>query len=198
MIGIMVPEARIERTEHGLAPAGEGWFVINAREARWQRRPGRGMRLGLTGTTDEECETYFPQLGVNIAVLHPGEPLAMYHWEVDAEAFLVLSGEALLLVEGQERSLEQWDFFHCPPHTAHTIIGAGEGPCSVLAIGAREHMADDEWGGYRPDQAAIERRAGVDHETSDATIAYARFPAPTPAAYEHGWLPPLANGPEAR
>jgi glyoxylate utilization-related uncharacterized protein len=31
----------------------------------------------------------------------------------------VLYGEALLLVEGQERPLRQWDFVHCPPETPY-------------------------------------------------------------------------------
>ena len=67
-------------------------------------------------------------------MLGPGEPIGMYHWETDQEDFLVLSGEALLIVEGQERPLRQWDFVHCPPKTEHMIVGAGDGPCVVLAI----------------------------------------------------------------
>jgi hypothetical protein len=31
--------------------------------------------------------------------------MAMYHWEADQEHFLVLSGDALLIVEGEERPL---------------------------------------------------------------------------------------------
>ncbi len=31
----MTPEAPLERTEHGPMAAGKGWFVLNAREARW-------------------------------------------------------------------------------------------------------------------------------------------------------------------
>src|SRR5438067_436967 len=85
----MVPEAPLERTEHGLVPGGEGWFVLNAREARWHHRKGRA-RLAFTGTTEFEVETYFPHLGVNLAILERDEALSMYHWEGDPEAFLVL------------------------------------------------------------------------------------------------------------
>jgi len=185
----MVPEAPPEQTEVGLAPAGGGWFVLNAREARWRHRAGRGDSLPFTGWTDEECETYFPQIGIALNVLGPGEPIGMYHWETDQEDFLVLAGEALLIVEGLERPLRQWDFVHCPPETRHMIVGAGEGPCVVLAIGAREHMASGPWGAYTVDEAALRHGAGVAEETNDARVAYARFPRPEPTRYRDGWLP---------
>src|SRR4051794_6060610 len=128
----MAPEAPLEETDAGLAPGGEGWFVMNARDARWRERPGRGHMVAFTGFTDEEAETLFPQLGVNLAVLEPGEPIGMYHWETDQEGFLILYGEALLLVEGEERPLKRWDYFHCPAGVKHMILGAGNGPCAVL------------------------------------------------------------------
>ena len=77
----MIPEAPLEQTEHGLMAAGKGWFVLNAREARWFKLEGRGLRPGLQGKGD------FPQLGIGLYVLGPGEPMAMYHWETDQEAF---------------------------------------------------------------------------------------------------------------
>jgi uncharacterized cupin superfamily protein len=185
----MVPEAPLKRTEAGLAPAGEGWFVLNAREARWRRREERGVSLAFTGSTDLEAETCFPQLGVNLAILGLGEPIGMYHWEADQEAFLVLSGEALLIVEGQERPLRQWDYVHCPAGTRHMIVGAGPGPCAVLAIGAREHMTGDDWGAYTVDEAALRHGAGVEEETNDAAVAYARFAKDEPMRYRDGLLP---------
>lgn len=188
----MVPEAPLEQTEAGLVPAGAGWFVLNARDARWRRREGRGVSLPFTGSTAFETETYFPQVGINLFVLGPGEPIGMYHWEADQEDFLVLSGEALLIVEGQERPLRQWDFVHCPAQTRHIIVGAGDGPCAVLGIGAREHMAEDggpDWGGYTVDEVALRHGAGVEEETSDPELAYARFPEPEPSEYRDGWLP---------
>jgi len=185
----VVPEAAIEQTELGLAPAGPGWFVLNAREARWRHRPGRGYSLPFTGWTDSECETQFPQVGVNLFLLGPGEPIGMYHWEADQEDFLVLSGEALLIVEGEERPLRRWDFFHCPPGTEHMIVGAGDSPCAVLAIGGRQHIGRSDWGVYTVDEAACRHGVGVEEETSDPGVAYARFAEPEPTRYRDGWLP---------
>jgi uncharacterized cupin superfamily protein len=185
----MVPEAPIEETGMGLAPAGEGWFVLNAREARWRHKEGRGDSVPFTGTTDRECENLFSQLGVNLIVLGPGEPIGMHHWEADQEGLLVLEGEPLLLIEGQERTLRKWDYVHCPPGTAHTVIGAGERLCVVLAIGSRQFMGRPDWGMYVRDQLALKHGVGVEQDTADPGIAYARFPDPVPARYQDGWLP---------
>jgi uncharacterized cupin superfamily protein len=155
----MVPEALLEETDIGLVPTGEGWFVLNARKARWRHREGRGERLPFEG------EIEFPQVGVSLYVLAPGEPIGMYHWEANQEDFLVLSGEALLIIEGEERPLRQWDFVHCPVETKHIIVGGGDAPCVVLAVGARDHQAGAGWGGYTVDEAATTwrwRRAGDD------------------------------------
>jgi uncharacterized cupin superfamily protein len=179
----MVPEAPLERTKDGLASAGEGWFVLNARKATWFQGEGVSASCEFEGTTE------FPQTGVFIRVLGPGEPMAMYHWEADQEDFLVLSGEALLIVEGEERRLRQWDFFHCPAGTNHIIIGAGTGPCAVVAIGAREHQGDANWGAYTVDDKALRHGAGVDEETGDPARAYARFPKRELGPYREGWLP---------
>jgi uncharacterized cupin superfamily protein len=184
----MSPEAPLEQTGAGLAPAGPGWFVLNAREARWRHREGRGNSVAFTGSTDFDAETYFPQLGIQLVALGPGEPIGMYHWEADQEGFFVLSGDALLLVEGQERPLRQWDFVHSPARTEHMIVGAGDG-CTLLAIGSRQHMADAGWGAYTVDEAAVRHGVGVKEETSDAGVAYARFPADEPTPYREGWLP---------
>ena len=184
----MVPEAKLDETGAGLVPASKGWFVMNAHDARWIRRDGRGHNLPFTGWTEHEAETYFPQLGIALVVLSPGEPIGMYHWEADQEDFLVLAGEALLLVEGQERPLRQWDFVHCPPETRHMIVGAGDGPCHVLAVGAREHQTGD-WGAYTVDEVALRHGAGVEEETDDAAVAYARFAQSQPTRYRDGLLP---------
>jgi uncharacterized cupin superfamily protein len=184
----VVPEAELEQTDAGLVPASHGWFVLNARDARWIRRDRRGHNLPFTGWDDHEAETYFPQLGVALVVLEPGEPIGMYHWESDQEDFLVLAGEALLLVEGQERPLRQWDFVHCPARTNHMIVCAGDGPCTVLAVGAREHQSGD-WGAYTVDEVALRHGVGVEEETSDAGVAYSRFAKSEPTRYRDGWLP---------
>jgi uncharacterized cupin superfamily protein len=181
-------EAALERTGAGLVPAGEGWFVLNARDARWIHRDGRGENLPFTGWTEVEAETLFPQLGLALVRLGPGQPIGMYHWEADQEDFLVLAGEALLLVEGEERRLRQWDFVHCPAGTAHMIVGAGDGPCLVLAVGAREHQTG-AWGMYTADELALRHGVGVEADTDDAGVAYARFAPSEPTPYEDGWLP---------
>lgn len=113
----------------------------------------------------------------------------MYHWEADQEDFLVVAGEALLLVEGEERPLRRWDFVHCPPQTDHIIVGAGEGPCVIVAIGAREHEDSDGWGGYPVEQLALDHDAGVTAGTTDPAVAYASVPRREPTAYRAGWLP---------
>jgi uncharacterized cupin superfamily protein len=184
----MIPEAPLEQTEAGLVPAGAGWFVLNARDARWNSRPGR-QGLTFTGSTDWEADTYFPMLGVNLAVLEPGEPNSMYHWETETEAFLVLSGEALLIVEGQERPLRQWDFVHCPPKTEHVIVGAGNGPCVVLAMSSRENQAFGPYGAYTVDEVARRYGACSEEETQDGNIAYASVPESKLTRYRDGWLP---------
>jgi uncharacterized cupin superfamily protein len=183
---MMAPEAELVRTEHGLVPKGEGWFVLNARDAQWWDRPGRGVLCEFEGAGIEGA-TDFHQLGVNLTVLGPGEPMSMYHWEADQEDFLVLAGEALLVVEGEERVLRAFDFVHCPPGTKHTIVGAGGGPCVVLAVGARDKSTGDAWGAYTADGVATRHGAGVEEETSESAKAYARFPGSRLTAYG-GWL----------
>jgi uncharacterized cupin superfamily protein len=185
----VIPEAQLERTEAGLVAASAGWFVLNAREARWFHRPGRGDSLPLTGVDEFEAETYFPMLGVSIQVLAPGEPNSTYHWETEQEDFLVLAGEALLIVEGQERHLAQWDFVHCPPETRHVFVGAGDGPCVILAASSRQFQKDGPWGFYSVDETAARYNASSPEETQDGDIAYARFAPSQPIPYRDGLLP---------
>jgi uncharacterized cupin superfamily protein len=179
----MVREAPFEDTEHGLVAQGDGWFVLNAREAAWYDADGRGAFCDFEGAQD------FSQLGINVQVLQPGDAMAMYHWEADQEDFLVVSGEALLIVEGEERPLRRWDFVHCPPGTKHTLVGAGETPAVVVAVGAREHQNAPGWGGYTVDEAALRHGAGVEHETNDATEAYGGVNRRSKTRYRDGWLP---------
>jgi uncharacterized cupin superfamily protein len=113
----------------------------------------------------------------------------MYHWEADHDHFLVLSVEALLIYDSEQRSLRHRDFVHCPTFTEHIILGAGDAPCAVLAIGAREYQDTAEWGAYTVEDAAIRHGAGVEQETADAEEAYARVPTREPTRYREGWLP---------
>jgi uncharacterized cupin superfamily protein len=181
---VVVPEAPLKKTEHGLVP-GEGWFVLNLRDARWKHAEGRGASVSFDGWPDG----YFPQVGINFVVLEPGESTGMYHWEADQEDFLILSGEALFLVEGEERPLKQWDIVHCPPGTNHIIVGAGDGPCALIAIGGRTHQDTDGWGAYTVDERARKYGASVERETISAEEAYANVPHRAPAPFREGWLP---------
>ena len=161
------------------------WFVRNLREMKWWDRGPRGFVTDLIGDDDA-------QVGVNLFVLAPGEPMAMYHWEADQEDFLVMSGEALLIVEGEERPLRAWDLVHCPPETKHTIVGAGAGPSIVVAVGTREHDGTPGWGGYTVDEVALRHEAGVEQETTVPDEAYAPIRARrgtrVPTRYHDGWL----------
>ena len=161
----MVHEAPLEQTPAGLVPKGEGWFVVNAKAARWGEHDAFG-----SGTVFEG-EPKFAEIGINISVLDPGQPLCLYHREGVQEDFLVLWGECVLVIEEQERPLRAWDFVHCPAETNHVLVGAGEGPCGVLAIGSR---AKDEIV-YPVSELAGRYGASVEEETPDPTHAYARF-----------------------
>jgi uncharacterized cupin superfamily protein len=179
----MAPESKLEKTEHGLVPKGEGWFVLNMRDAVWRHVDGRGAVSVIAD--DFEGERQFEQIGVNPFVLSPGEPMAMYHWEADQEDFLVVSGEAVLIIEGEERQLRAWDFVHCPPSTKHVIIGAGSGLCLVIAVGGRQRDSL----GFTVDEAAKRHGASVAEDTTDGGVAYASVPRREPTAYRDGWLP---------
>jgi uncharacterized cupin superfamily protein len=183
----MIPESKPEQTEHGLVPKGEGWFVLGLRDAVWRHVDGRGAVC--VALDDFEGERQFEQLGVNPFVLGPGEPMAMYHWEVDQEDFLVISGEAVLIVEGEERQLRAWDFVHCPPNTKHVIVGAGSGPCLVIAVGSRERSSGPDSIGFTADEVAKRHGASVEEDTTDGGAAYAAVPRREPTAYRDGWLP---------
>jgi uncharacterized cupin superfamily protein len=156
--------------------------VLNAKDARWHVE-GTGGKL----TFFEGDRTGFEQLGINVSVLEPGQPMSMYHWEDDEEDFLILSGEAVLVAEGQERVLRAWDLVHCPRRTKHVIIGAGAGPSVIVSVGTR--LAADGWGAYTVDPTAAKHDASVEEETTEPSVAYARFPERQSTAYRKGWLP---------
>jgi uncharacterized cupin superfamily protein len=176
-----VPEAALEQGDGGLVPSGPGWFVVNAREAQWVFSDELGSAVLF-----ESREHRFPQVGINIQVLKPGEPNCMYHGENAQEDFLVIAGECLVLIEGQERRLRQWDFVHCPPWTQHVFVGTGDGPCAILMIGAR---VDDEELVYPRSELALRHGAGVEQETTSGKEAYARFSELQPGPYRDGALP---------
>jgi uncharacterized cupin superfamily protein len=185
----VVPEAELRDDGAGLVPASTGWFVLNARDARWFDKPGQGHSVPLTGYDEYEAETFFPMLGMSIRVVGPGEPTTTYHWETEQEDFLVLAGEGILIVEGQERPVKQWDFVHCPPETKHTFVGAGDGPCVILCASSRQFQKDGPWGYYSVDETAARYNASSPEETQDGAIAYARFAPAQPVRYRDGLLP---------
>lgn len=185
----MVSEARLEDTGNGLVPVSQGWFVLNATEARWNSKPGQGFSLPLTGDDEFEAETYFPMLGMAIRIVDPDEPTTTYHWENDQEGFLVLSGKGVLIVEGQERPLKQWDFIHCPPGTKHAFAGAGSEPFVLLCASSRQFQKEGPWGSYVADETASRYNASPPEDTEDGSVAYDRFPDPEPTRYRKGLLP---------
>jgi len=117
-----VPEAPLEDSGSGLAPVSDGWFVVNVRDAEWWTSETFGSGCGF-----ETRGHPFPHVGINISVVEPGESNCLYHSESQQEAFLVLTGECTLLVEGQERPLGPWDFVHCPPASSTSSWGPATG-----------------------------------------------------------------------
>ena len=180
---MVVPEAPLEMTKFGLRPGGPGWFVVNAREIRW-RDTGE-----LGAFCDFEGKRRFPDLGLNLNVLQPGQPMGLYHRENTQEDFLVLAGECLLIVEGEERKLKQWDLFHSRPKTEHIIVGAGDGPAVVLAVGARGRRRRGMV--YPVSKTALKHGAGVKKETTSPSEAYGAFKDWKRSQYQDGWLPEL-------
>jgi uncharacterized cupin superfamily protein len=183
---VVTPEAPLRMSKNGLVVDGEGWFIVNARDSRWRNEGPLGCYCTFEG------KRRFPQLGINISVLEPGEAMGMYHRENAQEGFLVLSGECLLIVEEQERRLKAWDFFHCPGGTHHMIIGAGDEPAIVVAVGARGRGIG---GGvvYTVSELAARHGASVECETTSSAEAYKKAYAGLPRSrwveYQAGWLP---------
>jgi uncharacterized cupin superfamily protein len=140
-------------------------FVINVADARALRFEGSGAYVPFEDPNDR-----FPDFGINIHMLDPGEPNAMYHAEGNQEDFLVLAGECKAIVDGEERTLKQWDFLHCPAGTEHVLVGAGSGPCWILMVGARRPDAKIL---YPVNEKAAEHGASVAEPTDDSRTAYA-------------------------
>jgi uncharacterized cupin superfamily protein len=175
----VVEEAVLQELDSGLAPMTDGWFVVNARDAAWLTNNAFGARCVfetsgpvLRRRPDLPVQL-FADLGLTLQVLQPGQASGLYHAESNQENFLVLEGECLLLVEGQERPLRAWDFVHCPPGTAHAFVGAGDGRCVIFMTGARTRDKDTV---YPRSELARRHGAGVETETRSPSEAYAPFP----------------------
>ena len=162
----MSPEATARSTKAGLVHDERGWFVVSAREERWNDTGPFGFYCNFEGKKP------FPQLGVNISVLEPGQAIGAYHREAAQEGFLVLAGECLAIVEGEEVQLRAWDYLHCPPGTDHAVLGAGKGPSVVLAVGRRGLP-----------------RKGIEYLEDERVPP--RSTGRTRVPYREGWLPEL-------
>ena len=141
------------------------WFVRNVADSEWWVNEQFGARTMLVPHESE--------VGVRVHVLEPGKPSTLYHRESEQEGFLVVEGECLLIVEGEERRLGPWDYFHCAPGTTHSFVGAGAGPCVMATVGLR---SEDGTILYARDETALAHGAGVEAETDTPAEAYAPFP----------------------
>jgi uncharacterized cupin superfamily protein len=166
----MVEEARLEKLDVGLTPVTDGWFVVSIPEAAWVTNEVRGDACIFEGD-----DAPFPDIGFTLAVLQPGQSGGRYHREANQEDFLVLAGECALLIEGHERQLKAWDFVHCPPNTEHAFVGAGDGPCVILMVGARKGWPEKGIV-YPRSELALRHGAGVEEETTSPAEAYASQP----------------------
>lgn len=174
----MTEEAPLQETRAGVEPAGDGWFVVNVRDTAWLVHNAFGSGCLL----ESREHAPFPELGINIGVLQPGQPACLYHEEGAQEDFLVLAGECVLLVNGEERPLRPWDFFHSPAGTEHVIVGAGGEPAIVLAVGARHETKRLR---YPASELAAKYGASAEVETAEPQEAYARFQRPQPGRPEY-------------
>ena len=161
----MPDEARLEQTENGLVPSFDGWFVVNAADTPWWQSEYFGA------STSHEGKLEFPEYGMNIHVLWPGQPNGLYHRESVQEDFLVVSGECLVLIEGEERRLKPWDFVHCPAGTDHIFVGAGEGPCVIVLGARRDERAERRLRAVRPGRG----RPDAERRASGLRSVYATF-----------------------
>jgi uncharacterized cupin superfamily protein len=161
-------QAQLHTTEYGLTPVTEGWFVVGVPEAAWMTNEKLGDACVFEGKAAP-----FSQIGYTLHVLEPGQSNGLYHREDDQEDFLVLAGECVLIVEGEERRLHAWDFVHCPPGTEHIFVGAGDGPCLIFMVGGRAHPGSAI---YPRSDAALRHGAGLEAETAVSEHPYRSFP----------------------
>jgi uncharacterized cupin superfamily protein len=164
----VIDEAAIEETEAGRLPADDGWFILNLAEIAWETSPGGG-----TWCVFEAPSAPSQKLGIGVHVLPPGEAQGFYHLESGQEGFLVLSGECIAIVEGQERHMKPWDYLHCPSGTAHMTVGTGDVPCAILMVGTRSR---DDVIHYPVEPVAARHGTSVSVATDSPDEAYAGRP----------------------
>ncbi len=164
-----MPEAQITAETHGAAITSPGWFILNAAEAQWHRSAKFGAWCSFEGPER------FPQFGINLHLLAPGQPACHYHRENQQENFMILRGACDLLIDGKKRRLKQWDFVHCPPGVEHVFVGAGDEDCLILMTGGRQEPVEVHYPRHEP---ALEVGAGVAEPTDDPSVSYAGTPKP--------------------
>jgi uncharacterized cupin superfamily protein len=155
-------------------------FVVNLADAPARARPRRSTRIEL-----EPEGGVWPDTGVNVQVMAPGQPNCLYHSEPVQEDFLVLAGECIAIVDGEERRLRRWDFLHCPAGTEHVFVGAGEGPCAVLMIGSRR----EDRAHYPVNEVAARYGASAKAATDDPAEAYADWRREPSESVPSPWPP---------
>ena len=152
-------------------------LIMNIADARARSHSRRATLIEF-----EPEDEPWPDTGINVQVMQPGQPNCRYHSEPVQEDFLVLHGECVAIVEGEEHTLRQWDLLHCPAGVEHVFVGAGDGPSAVLMIGSRR--VDEAH--YPVNAVAAKYDASVSEPTDDPDVAYAdwrkepRRPTPTP------------------
>jgi len=166
----------------GLKVKGDAVVTAPVSDAERRRSPRVLVDLEVDYASEENYLfayiTDISETGIFVRVLAPGQPMAYYHAEDAQEDFLVLRGECVLVIEGEERRLRAWDFFHCPPWTEHGFVGAGDGPCAILMVGTR---SPHETTHYPADPIAGRHGAAVSRATGDPREAYEGRPPSQPA-----------------
>ena len=164
-----IPEAKLVDGATGKVPEGDGWFIVSAMQAA-------GMATERFGTAAAfEGAQRFEEFGINVRVLQPGQSSSLYHRENAQEAFLVISGTALAIVEDHEREMGPGDFLHLPAGTAHTLVGAGDGPAVVVMCGTRKTPPEYV---FPVSEVAARHNASAAKETTDPREAYAGMTPP--------------------
>jgi len=161
-----VQEAKLDQRGFGLVPSTPGWFVVSLLDAYWE-----------THAFGDACffenpDAPFEQLGFSVRVLWPGRSTWLYHAESAQEAFLVVAGEALLIVEDVERRLRAWDFVHCPARTRHAFVAIGRAPCVIVMAGSRPAQHSYR---YPRSPIAVERGVAATVETTAPEEALSSF-----------------------
>ena len=171
-----IEEAPLRPGETGLVPDGNGWFIVNIADAQSTHSESFGSACSF-----ESPERNFPELALNVRVIQPGQPNCLYHRESNAEAFLVLSGQCVAIVEEHERPMKRGDFLYAPPGTAHVFVGAGDGPCVIVMVSNRK---PEEELLYPVSEVAARHGASAEQDTDDPQVAYAASSPREPASIE--------------